>query len=202
MDDNFGHNEGPVLTVVRGSPSPAGFPASLPSLGSPSSGSSSAHNMTEEDGAGGHHHHHHHHVDSHYSTSVRQGSKLSKAGSSNVVSSSASSTTSAGLGVWEIVRERFRSRRPHSKERVDGHALDGAGHRQQQSDSETCSSSQSTNADREAAVIAVLESVIDGHNTRAGAADGAKEAPGGSANNNPVCFVLFLFLNLISIYER
>ena len=53
LDDNFGHNDGPVITVVRGgstSPSATLYPISMPSLGSPSSGSST-HNVTEEDAA-------------------------------------------------------------------------------------------------------------------------------------------------------
>ena len=175
LDENFGHNDGPVITVMRGSNLAAAYPMGLPSPGSPSS-SSSAHNMTEEEGQ----------IESRYSTgrSDQTSGKLSKgSSSSNAASnmSSTSSTTSAGLGVWDIFRERFsRTRRPHSVERSDQHHhADGGGN--PQVDSGT-SSSQSTNAEREAAAIAVLENVIDSYNARSSATN-AKDAAIGSVIN-------------------
>ena len=159
LDDSFSHNDGPVITVVQGSPSPTTYPITMLSPGSPSS-SSSAHNMTEEEGQ----------MDNRYSTRrSNANSKLSK-GSSSVTSTS---NTSAGQGVWDIFRERFsRTRRPHSAERSDHPHPEGGN---QQSDSGT-SSSQSTNAEREAAAIAVLENVIDSCNAaRSSQANSGKE---------------------------
>lgn len=175
LDDSFSHNEGAVITVVRGS-SPASLPAypmSLPSLGSPSS-SSSAQNMTEEEGQ----------MEGHYSTGRRgqNSSKQSKDSlSSNATSnvSSANSIASAGLYVLDLFRDTVsRNRRSHNKDKSDHHAESG---KRQSSDIGGSPATQASGPDREAAAIAVLENVIDTYNARSSAANntiGNGGAPG------------------------
>lgn len=160
LDESFSQNDGPTITVARGSLSSTVFPVSLPSLGSPSS-NSSAHNITEEEGQ----------VDvqgkgnGHFSIARRhQGSKHSKGSSlsSNAPSnvSSAGSIASAGLVVWDMFRETLgRTRRPHSKEKNNHHTDDG-----KRSTSTTSNSPTASATDREAAAIAILEDVIDHYN--------------------------------------
>ena len=160
LDESFGQNDGPIITVARGSLSSTMFPVSLPSLGSPSS-NSSAHNVTEEEGQ----------VDvlgkgnGHFSTARRhQGSKHSKGSSlsSNAPSnvSSAGSIASAGLVVWDMFRETLgRTRRPHGKEKSNHLTNDG-----KRSISTTSNSPTASATDREAAAIAILEDVIDHYN--------------------------------------
>ncbi|KAK4007605.1 disks large homolog 5 isoform X2 [Daphnia magna] len=162
LDDSFGKNDGPVITVIRGSFASTNFPVSLPSLGSPSS-SSSAHNITEEES---------HNdvqeqgkVDSHFSTARRhQGSKHSKGSSlsSNAPSnvSSAGSIASAGLVVWDMFRETLgRPKRPNGKEKSNHHTDDG-----KRTVRNTSNSPIASGTDREAAAIAILEDVIDRYN--------------------------------------
>ena len=161
LDESFSQSDGPTITVARGSISNI-FPVSLRSLGSPSS-NSSAHNITEEESQGdvqipGK-------VDGHFTRLTRHhGSKHSKGSSlsSNTPSnmSSANSITSAGLVVWDMVRETLsRTRRPHSKDKNNHHIDDG-----KRSISTTSSSPTASANDREAAAIAILENVIDHFN--------------------------------------
>lgn len=183
----MGHNDGPVITVVRGSTSSvAGHPMSMPSLGSPSS-SSSAHNMTEEEGQ----------VESHYGTGHRNQntSKQSKDSlSSNAASnvSSANSIASAGLFVLDLFRETVnRNKRVHNKEKSEHRTENG----KRPSDLGTANS-QSVNTEREtAASIAVLENVIEKYNTRS-STNNSIESSSGPGNSN-VIFCSFAYRVLV-----
>ncbi len=162
------------------------FPVSLRSLGSPSS-NSSVHNITEEEGHGdiqiqGK-------VDGHFTRLRHQSSKHSKGSSlsSNTPSnmSSAGSIASAGLVVWDMVRETLgRTRRPHSKDKNSSHHADDG----KRSICTTSSSPTASANDREAAAIAILENVIDHFNPLPPSSNNS-DAPSGSGSHKVRHFV-------------
>lgn len=162
LNDSFGQNDEPTISVLRGSPTSSLFPVSLPSLGSPSC-SSSVNNVTEEDSSIDCNSRNK--IDSHFSIGRRHGSKHSKNSptSSNAPSngSSAGSIASAGLVVWDMFRETLsRTKRAQNKDK-SSHIEDGKGSMRTSMESPAI---KTLSPEREAAAIAVLEDVIDRFN--------------------------------------
>ena len=170
--------------MLRGQPSLAVFPISLPSLGSPSS-NSSAH-MTEEENQ----------IDDSYSSvrrpAIKKKSQELLSSNSIANNSSAGSLASSGLVDWDfrLFQKTLinRTRRPHTKENNDH--IEG-GKRQ----SDASSTNSNSNADREAAAIAVLENVIDSYKSRATDNNSME-----SSSSAAIKVILFLFLNFYVFY--